>query len=199
MSAQAPAIPAQKQGNAWIVPLLTVIIGAFLAILDTSIVNVAITKMMNVFGTDQKGIEWVSTAYSLALAVVTPLSGWMGARYGLKWTYIAALALFTLGSVLSAFAWSLNAMIAFRVLQAVGGGLVMPVVQAVMIQTVPRERLGAASGLFGLTIILAPAIGPTLGGYLVEYVDWRWIFSINLPIGILGLFLAYILVPNFPR
>lgn len=199
MSARAPAIPAQKGGTAWIVPLLVVIIGAFMAILDTSIVNVAITKMMNVFGTDQKGIEWVSTAYSLVLAVVTPLSGWLGARYGLKWVYIGALLVFTLGSLLCAFAWSLNAMIAFRVIQAVGGGLIMPVVQAVMIQTVPRERLGAASGIFGLTIILAPAIGPTLGGYLVEYVDWRWIFSINLPIGILGLFLAYILVPNFPR
>lgn len=199
MSAQAPALPTQGKGNAWIVPLLTVIIGAFMAILDTSIVNVAITKMMNVFGTDQTGIEWVSTAYSMTLAVVTPLSGWLGARLGLKRIYIVTLAIFTVGSVLCAFAWSLNSMIAFRVIQAIGGGLIMPAVQAVMIQTVPRDRLGAASGLFGLTIILAPAIGPTLGGYLVEYIDWHWIFTINLPIGILGMFLAYLLVPNFPR
>lgn len=186
-------------GNTWIVPLLTVVIGAFMAILDTSIVNVAITKMMNVFGTDQTGIEWVSTAYSLTLGVVTPLSGWLGARFGLKRIYIVALTVFTLGSVLCAFAWSLDSMIAFRVIQAIGGGLIMPAVNAVLIQLVPRERLGAASGIFGLTILLAPAIGPTLGGYLVEYIDWHWIFTINLPVGILGIIMAYFLVPNLPR
>lgn len=199
MSTQAPALPTQAKGNAWIVPLLTVVIGAFMAILDTSIVNVAISKMINVFGTDQTGIEWVSTIYSLTLAVVTPLSGWLGARYGLKRVYIAALAIFTLGSVLCAFAWNLDAMIAFRVIQAIGGGLIMPAVNAVLIQLVPRERLGTASGIFGLTVLLAPAIGPTLGGYLVEYIDWRWIFTINLPVGILGIFMAYFLVPNLPR
>ncbi|MGY2893896.1 MDR family MFS transporter [Deinococcus sp. UYEF24] len=195
-TASAPA--ASGQTTAWMVPLLVLVIGAFMAILDTSIVNVAIPDMINIFGVDQAGIEWVSTAYTLVLGVVTPLSGWLGGRLGLRQMYLIALVIFTIGSALCAFSWSLNSMIAFRVIQAIGGGLIMPAVQAMMFRMVPRNQLGAASGVFGMAVLLAPAIGPTLGGYLVEFVDWRWIFTINIPIGVLAIFLALRLVPNVP-
>ncbi len=193
----APGTPAAS--TSWMGPLLILVIGAFMAILDSSIVNVAIPDMMNIFGVDQAGVEWVSTAYTLALGVITPLSGWLGAKLGLRSMYIVALVIFVIGSALCAFSWSLNSMIAFRIVQAVGGGLIMPAVQAMMVRMVPRNQMGAASGIFGMAVLLAPAIGPTLGGYLVEYVDWRWIFTINVPVGIIGLFLALVRVPNYPK
>lgn len=196
----APAVPAAPAaaGNQWLAPLLILVIGAFMAILDTSIVNVAIPDMMNIFGVDQAGIEWVSTAYTLALGVITPLSAWLGAKLGLRRMYLIALVIFTIGSGLCAASWSLNSMIAFRIIQAIGGGLIMPAVQAMMVRMVPRHQMGAASGIFGMAALLAPAIGPTLGGYLVEFVDWRWIFTINLPIGVLAIFLAIRRVPDVP-
>ncbi|WP_161880668.1 DHA2 family efflux MFS transporter permease subunit [Deinococcus alpinitundrae] len=203
MTAAAPA-PAQQPSIAsgqlvrWQAPLLILVIGAFMAVLDTSIVNVALPDMINVFGVDQAGIEWVSTAYTLALGVVTPLSGWLGAKFGIRNMYMVALIIFTIGSALCAFSWNLNSMIAFRIVQAVGGGLIMPAVQAMMIRMVPRNQLGAAGGIFGMAVLLAPAIGPTLGGYLVEFVDWRWIFTINIPVGVIAIFLALRGVPNVP-
>ena len=195
-AAPQAAAPGSLQTTHWMGPLLILVIGAFMAILDTSIVNIAIPDMINVFGTDQAGVEWVSTAYTLALGVITPLSAWLGARLGLRSMYVAALVVFTLGSALCAFAWNLNSMIAFRIVQAVGGGLIMPAVQAMMVRMVPRQQLGAASGIFGMAVLLAPAIGPTLGGYLVEYIDWRWIFTINIPVGVIGVFLALLRVPK---
>ncbi|AZI44661.1 DHA2 family efflux MFS transporter permease subunit (plasmid) [Deinococcus psychrotolerans] len=201
-TASAPSSPpvqpsaATGQLENWRAPLLILVIGAFMAVLDTSIVNVALPDMINVFGVDQAGIEWVSTAYTLALGVITPLSGWLGAKFGIRSMYVVALIIFTIGSGLCALSWSLNSMIAFRIVQAIGGGLIMPAVQAMMIRMVPRNQLGAAGGIFGMAILLAPAIGPTLGGYLVEFVDWRWIFTINLPVGVLAIFMALRGVPN---
>jgi EmrB/QacA subfamily drug resistance transporter len=183
--------------RSWVIPTFVAMIGAFMSILDTTIVNVAIPKMLVVFGTTPSGIEWVSTIYTLALGVVTPLAGWLGDYLGYRRLYIAALAVFTLGSGLCAVAGSLGSLIAFRVLQAVGGGLIMPMVMAMVMQMVPRERFGTAMGIFGMALLLAPAIGPTVGGYLVQYVDWRWVFTINVPIGILGIFLARLVLPAF--
>lgn len=198
MSAPAVAATQPDASKSWMPPLLILVIGGFMAILDTSIVNVAIPDMMNVFGVDQSSIEWVSTAYTLALGVITPLSGWLGVRLGLKNMYLWALVIFTIGSGLCAISWDLNSQIGFRILQAVGGGLIMPAIQAMMVRIVPRNQMGAASGILGMAMLLAPAVGPALGGYLVEYVDWRWIYTINVPIGILAIFLAMRRVPNFP-
>ena len=197
-TAPAPQMPSAATGQLvhWQAPLLILVIGAFMAVLDTSIINVALPDMINVFGVDQQGIEWVSTAYTLALGVITPLSAWLGAKFGIRRMYVVALIIFTIGSGLCAFSWSLNSMIAFRIVQAVGGGLIMPAVQAMMVRMVPRNQLGAAGGIFGMAILLAPAIGPTLGGYLVEFVDWRWIFTINIPIGLIAMFLALRGVPD---
>lgn len=198
MTAPAGTAPGGGQTTHWLGPLLILVIGGFMAILDTSIVNVAIPDMINIFGVTQSEVEWVSTAYTLALGVITPLSAWLGARLGLRRMYIIALIIFTIGSGLCAFSWNLNSMIAFRIVQAVGGGLIMPAVQAMMVRMVPRHQLGAAGGIFGMAALLAPAIGPTLGGYLVEYVDWRWIFTINLPIGVIAVLLALVRVPDVP-
>lgn len=187
------------RGPAWGLSLFVVVIGAFMAILDSSIVNIAIPTIENVFGVDTQTAQWVVTIYILALGVVVPASAWLGERFGLKRVYIASLVVFTAGSALCGAAWSLGALTAFRVIQALGGGLIMPTTMSMVYRMVPRERIGTAMGFWGLALIVAPAIGPTLGGYLVEYVDWRLIFYVNVPIGIIGTLLALTAVPDFPR
>ncbi len=181
----------------WMIPILVALIGAFMSILDSSIVNVAIATIMHVFSTTTSVVQWVSTIYLLALGVVVPMSGWLGDKLGFKRLYMLAMAVFVLGSMLCTLSWSINALIAARVIQALGGGMIMPTTMAMVYRMVPKDRIGRAMGIFGIALLVAPAIGPTLGGYLVEYVDWRWIFTINLPIGVIGLFLSYFLLPDF--
>lgn len=189
---------ADRPTGAWGVALFVLVIGAFMSILDSSIVNIAIPTIENQFGVNTAQVQWVVTVYLLALGVVVPASGWLGERYGLKQIYIFALIVFTIGSALCGLSWSLGALTLFRVLQAVGGGLIMPVTMSLVYRIVPRERIGTAMGFWGLALITAPAIGPTLGGYLVEYVNWRLIFYVNVPIGIVGVLLAMATVPNLP-
>ncbi len=188
---------AGQAGYHWMAPVLVALIGAFMAILDSSIVNVAIPTMMNVFNANPSSIEWVSTIYMLALGVVVPLSGWLGDRMGFKRLYILSMAAFMAGSLLCTLAWSLNSLIFARVIQAIGGGMIMPTTMAMIYRMVPRDKIGSGMGIFGIALLVAPAIGPTLGGYLVEYVNWRWIFTINLPIGVIGMLLAFFILPEF--
>ncbi|HUI69230.1 MAG TPA: DHA2 family efflux MFS transporter permease subunit [Spirochaetia bacterium] len=188
---------AGQSGYHWLAPVLVALIGAFMSILDTSIVNVATPTMMNVFNADPSEIQWVSTIYMLALGVVIPLSGWLGDLMGFKRLYIISMGTFVAGSLLCALAWDLNSLIAARVIQAVGGGMIMPTTMAMIYRMVPRDKIGSGMGIFGIALLVAPAIGPTLGGYLVEYVDWRWIFTINLPIGVIGILLAFFVLPEF--
>src|SRR6202040_1060910 len=131
-----------------------------------------------------------------SMGVVVPVSGWLGDRFGLRRIYNLAMVLFVIGSTLCGLAWGLNSLVAFRILQAVGGGLLPAISMAMVYRIAPRERIGMAMGLYGLGIVFAPAVGPTLGGYLVEYVDWRLIFYINAPIGIIGAAAAYFLLPK---
>jgi len=189
--------PAPVTMAHWMAPVLVALIGAFMSILDTSIVNVAIPTMMNVFNVDTSEIQWVSTIYLLALGVVVPFSAWLGDRLGFKRLYIISLGAFTVGSLLCALAWDLNSLILARVIQAVGGGMIMPTTMAMIFRMVPRNQFGSAMGIFGIALLVAPAIGPTLGGYLVEYVDWRWIFTINLPVGVIGILLSLFVLPEF--
>lgn len=181
----------------WLGPVLVTLVGMFMSILDSSIVNVAISTMMNVFNTDTNGIEWVSTAYMLAMGMIVPMSGWLGEKLGLRELYIWCLVIFTVGSLACAMAWNLESMIVARIVQAIGGGLMQPTVMAMIYRLVPREKIGSAMGIFGMSLFVAPAIGPTLGGWLVEYIDWRWIFTINLPIGAIGIVLALFFIPEF--
>ena len=140
----------------------------------------------------------MATAYSLALGVVVPVSAWCGDRFGSTRVYNFSLIGFAAGSALCGLAWNLNSMIVFRVIQAIPGGVLPVVTLTILYRIVPREKIGAAMGMYGLGIIVAPAVGPTLGGYLVEYVDWRLIFFINVPVGIVGFFAALVVLPRFP-
>lgn len=199
-AAPAPAAPAAPQTETaqahWMIPVIVLVIGNFMAVLDVTIVNVAVPAIQKDFGGSLEDVLWIATAYTLMLGVVVPLSSWLGERFGLTWVYIMSLAGFAVGSALCGLAGNLGTLIAFRVLQAIPGG-VMPVVAMTLVyRIVPRENLGAAMGVFGLGIILGPATGPVLGGYFVQYVDWRLVFYVNVPIGLAGAVAAYFVLPR---
>lgn len=177
-------------------PMLVIILGVFMAVLDTSIVNVAIPKMMNVFGVNQSSIQWVVTAYTLTVGSIIPVTGYLGERFGYKRIFMLALIIFTFGSGLCGAAWSNGTMVTFRIVQAIGGGALMPISMAMVTRMIPKEKRGMAIGIFGIAIMFAPAIGPTISGYLTEYLDWRLIFYINVPIGIVDIILAYFFLEN---
>ncbi|MBV9011725.1 MAG: DHA2 family efflux MFS transporter permease subunit [Pseudonocardiales bacterium] len=183
----------------WGLPLIVLVIGMFMSVLDTSIVNVAIPAIQNDFGGTIDQVQWVVTGYTLMLGVIVPSTAWLGDRFGLKELYNLALVAFSAGSALCGLAPNLNTLVVFRIIQAIPGGILPVVTLSVLLRIVPRERLGAAMGLYGLGIVFAPGIGPVLGGYLVEYVSWRLIFYINVPIGILGTVAAALVLPRFPR
>lgn len=170
--------------------LPVIIIGTFMSVMDGTIVNVSLPKMISVFNSSTSDAQWIVTAYMLTLGIVMPISGYLGDRFGYKRVYFTALLVFVTGSFLCGMAWSINSMIAFRVLQALGGGIMQPLGMAILYQNYPRERMGMVLGLWGISMMLAPAIGPTLGGYLVDYLSWRFIFYINVPVGVLNLFMA---------
>jgi EmrB/QacA subfamily drug resistance transporter len=199
-AAAAPpgATAAPRSTGGWLPSLAVVVVGMFMAVLDTSIVNVAIPTIQTQFGASTDDVQWVATAYTLAMGVVVPVSGWLGDRFGLKRIYGLALVLFSTGSALCGLSWNLPSLVVFRILQAIGGGLLPAISMAMVYRLVPRERIGMAMGLYGLGIVFAPALGPTLGGYLVEYVDWRLIFYINVPIGAAGLVAALAVLRSFP-
>ncbi|MGH3999123.1 MAG: DHA2 family efflux MFS transporter permease subunit, partial [Pseudonocardiaceae bacterium] len=142
--------------------------------------------------------QWVVTAYALTEGVVVPVSAWLGDRFGLRRVYNLALLGFASGSALCGLAWSLDSLVMFRIGQGIGGGILPAVTLAILFRIVPRERIGAAMGMYGLGVVSAPALGPPLGGYLVEYWDWRWIFFVNVPVGILGVVAAALVLPKFP-
>src|SRR3990172_6257709 len=171
----------------WIVGVVFVF-GLFMDLLDMTIVNVAIPQLAQEFNTDTTTIQWVVTGYLLSLAVFIPVSGWLGDRFGTKRIFMTALFVFTAASFLCGLAWDIESLIAFRVLQGVGGGMLTPVGTAMLFRAFPPHERALASAVLTIPIVVAPASGPVLGGYLVEYQSWRWIFLINIPIGVVGLF-----------
>ncbi|HEY0814030.1 MAG TPA: DHA2 family efflux MFS transporter permease subunit [Pseudonocardia sp.] len=190
-----PAAPSGQRAS-WTVPLIVLIVGSFMSVLDSSIVNVAIPKIQLELGATAQSVAWVVTGYSLALGVIVPVSGWLGLRIGQSNLYVMCIAGFAAASALCGLAWNLDSLIAFRILQAVPGGILPVITLTILYQIVPRDRIGAAMGMYGLGVIVAPAIGPTLGGLLVDSINWRVIFFINVPIGILG---AAAALAVFPR
>jgi EmrB/QacA subfamily drug resistance transporter len=173
----------------WLVGIIFVL-ALFLDLLDLSIVNVAIPTLAREFETETTTIEWVVTGYLLSLAVFIPFSGWLGDRFGTKRVFILALLVFLSGSVLAGLSWNIESLIAFRVLQGVGGGMITPVGYAMLWRAFPPAERAAASAVLTIPITVAPAMGPLVGGYLVDYQNWRWIFFINLPVGIVALLAA---------
>lgn len=168
-----------------------VILGAFMTILDTTIVNVAINDLARDFDVPLSTIQWVSTAYLLSLAIVIPLTGWAADRFGTKRLWMSSVTLFVLGSALCGLAWDAGSLIAFRVVQGIGGGMVMPAGMTVLAQTAGPARVGRVMAVVGVPMLLGPIIGPVLGGWLVDDVSWRWIFYVNVPLGIVALPLAW--------
>ena len=177
-----------------------VLLGAVMSILDTTVVNVAIDHLTAAFHASLTTIQWVITGYTLSLATVIPVTGWAADRFGTKRIYMTSLVLFTIGSVLSGLAWSAGTLIFFRVLQGIGGGMIMPSVMTIMTKKAGPHRMGRVMGILGVPMLIAPIMGPILGGWLVDDVSWRWIFFINLPIGIVAFILALIkLDPDKPQ
>jgi len=180
--------------------LYIVMIGTLMGALDSSIVNVSIPRIMADFGSSIDDIEWVVTGYMLSFSVLIPLTAWFRDRIGHKALYIASLLVFTLGSILCGFAWNLPSLIVARVIQAFGGGAITPTGMAMIAEVFPRHERGKAMGYWGMGVIIGPAIGPTLGGYLTHTFGWRSIFLVNLPIGIIGMLLAArVLMPDKPH
>ena len=181
--------PQSSDHYRWFV-LGIIMLGTFMAILDSSIVNVALPHMMSAFEVNRDQIEWVATAFMLALATAMPLVGWLVGRVGLKALYLTSLAIFTAGSAVCAFAWSYDTLVAARVVQALGGGAIQPVGMAFVADLFEPHERGKALGIWGTGIMVGPALGPTLGGYLTDWFNWRAIFSVNLPIGAVTLLLG---------
>ncbi|MBN1572853.1 MAG: DHA2 family efflux MFS transporter permease subunit [Deltaproteobacteria bacterium] len=177
----------------WLV-LLIVIMGSFMAILDNSIVNVALPHLMVAFSSNLEEIEWVVTGYMLAFAILMPLTVWLRDALGLKNAFILALLFFIMGSALCGISWNRESLIFFRIIQAIGGGALMPTGLTMTTEVFPPEERGMALGIWGAGATIAPAVGPTLGGYLVDYVNWRYIFYINIPIGIVVIATALIIL-----
>ena len=178
---------------------VVVVLGTIMAILDTTIVAVALATLARDFHTNISTIQWVTTGYLLALAVVIPLSGWAVHRFGAKPVYIISLMLFVTGSAACGVAWSANALITFRVLQGLGGGMIMPVGQTIMARTAGPDKMNKVMALIGVPTLLGPILGPVLGGLIVSNFSWRWIFFINIPIGIVALILSFRLLPTSPN
>ena len=172
-----------SESHRWFV-LAIIMLGTFMAILDTTIVNVALPHMMSAFGVDRDKIEWVVTAFMLATAVTMTLMGWLANRLGFNALYLGSLFVFTAGSAVCATAWSYHSLIAARVLQAIGGGAIQPIGMAIITDLFEPHERGTALGVWGTGIMVGPAIGPTLGGYLTDWFGWRTIFSVNVPVGI---------------
>ena len=191
--------PGEKTGEIPWGVVLAMVIAGFMAILDGSIVNVALPKMMAVFSVGTQDIQWVMTSYLLVGGVVVPITGYLGVRYGMKRMFIVSLAIFTFGSFICAMAWSNNSLVFARVVQAVGGGMLMPIGMAVMFMEVPRDKVGVAIGVWGISSMAAPAIGPTLGGYLVDNFSWHWIFMINVPVGLAAMVMTTVVLTETPR
>jgi EmrB/QacA subfamily drug resistance transporter len=176
-----------------------VVLGAIMTVLDATIVNVALPTLGREFGTSIATIQWATTAYLLAFASVIPLTGWASQRLGAKELWLLSLGLFTIGSLLAGLSWSVGALIAFRVIQGLGGGMIMPLGQTILAQAAGPQRMGRVMSIIGVPLLLAPIIGPVIGGALVDAVSWRWIFFVNLPVSGLAFLLAIKLLPRVPR
>lgn len=189
----APTVPSQSSGGLdykWKVLICTVF-GVFMIILDSTVVNIAFRTLQEEFGASVNDSQWIISIYVLALGITTPLAGFLGDRFGIKRVFITGLFLFAFGSFLCGIAPSLGILILARALQGFGGGIAFPLGPALLYPAFPPNEQGKAFGIFGIALVVAPALGPILGGLLVDAGLWRWIFFINVPIGALGVFLSY--------
>lgn len=193
--ALAPVPLVAPRANKWLITL-SVTFGTLMGAIDASIVNVAIPHIRGTLGVSVTEVTWVVTGFTISTVIVMPLTAFLGRFFGQKRFYQASLVLFLIGSLLCGFAKSLASLAIFRAVQGMGAGALQPTEQAILRQTFPPKEQGMAMALFGMAVMLGPAIGPTLGGYIVDQYSWPWIFFINLPVGALGLFMVARFVPE---
>ncbi|WP_067451000.1 DHA2 family efflux MFS transporter permease subunit [Actinomadura macra] len=176
--------------------VLVLVLGAIMITLDTTVVNVAINRLSQDFDAPLATIQWVATGYSLALGAVIPSTAWAVGRFGARRLYLGAIVAFAVGSVLAGLAWNIESLIAFRVVQGLSGGMVMPVGMTILLRVAGPERLGRLMSTLGLAILVGPLAGPALGGWLIDEVSWRWMFFINVPVAVAVVALG---IRMFPR
>jgi len=185
---------AKFAARQWII-VGTVASATMLQLIDTSIVNVSIAQMMGNLGATLGDISWVVTSYAVANVVMIALSGWLAQRFGRKRYFVSSIVVFTLASLLCGMSTNVWALVLFRFLQGMGGGGIMATGQAILVETFPREELPFANAIYGMTVVIGPTIGPTLGGWITDHLSWNWIFYVNLPMGILATALAWSFLP----
>jgi EmrB/QacA subfamily drug resistance transporter len=177
--------------------MFTLYVGSFMAVLSSSTITIAIPEMQRHFGADLSLIQWTLTSFMLAMGTSAPLTGYLGGRFSFKWVYVASLGGFILTSVLCGIAWDMRSLVAFRFLQGAFCGAVMPVTMTLIYQLLPRERQAVAASLWSLASMLAPAFGPTLAGWLITLGSWRWLFFINVPLGLVAVAMAVRTIPFY--
>jgi DHA2 family multidrug resistance protein len=186
---------SEQDVNPWLIAVV-VSLAAFMEVLDTSIANVALPHIAGDLGASNDESTWVLTSYLVSNAIVLPISGWFVGMLGRKRFFMICIVLFTASSLLCGVAWSLGFLLVARIIQGAGGGGLQPMAQAILADSFPAEKRGLAFSVYGFTAIVAPSIGPTLGGWITDNYSWRWIFYINLPVGLLALFLVYRLIED---
>ena len=186
--------------NKWLVTF-AVMAGTFMEIVDTTVVNVALPHIAGSLASSEDETTWILTAYLVSNAIILPITGWLSALFGRKRFLILCIALFTVSSMLCGMATSLGMLIVFRIIQGVGGGALQPISQAILLETFPVAERGMAMAIWGIGVIIAPIVGPVMGGWVTDNLTWRWAFYINLPIGLLSLILTYLFIfdPDYIR
>lgn len=177
---------------------MTVMLATFMEVLDTSVANVALPHIAGGMAVDVQESTWVLTSYLVSNAIVLPLSGWLSSLFGRKNVFLTCVGLFAVSSFLCGIAPNLDLLIIFRVFQGIGGGALQPISQAILLESFPPQKRGQAMAVFGMGVVVAPIVGPTLGGWLADNYSWRWIFFINIPVGLLSMFLTSLLISDPP-
>src|SRR5579863_429941 len=189
-----PSLTQRKTGvNPWVIAG-TVMLATFMEVLDTSVANVSLPHIAGNLSATVDESTWVLTSYLVANAIVLPMSGWLSILFGRKRFYMTCVTLFTLSSMLCGLAPSLGMLVVFRVMQGLAGGALQPISQAILVESFPLEKQGMAQAVYGMGVVVAPVIGPTLGGWITDNYSWRWIFFINIPVGIMSLIMTYIMI-----
>ncbi|GAF66684.1 putative MFS transporter [Bacillus sp. TS-2] len=185
----------KQQQKKWLV-VVAVLLGSFTMILNNSMLNPAVPQFMEVFDTNVVATGWIITIFMVTMGMTVPVTGYLGDRFGKKRIYLIGLAIFVCGSIIGAFAWNLSSLILFRGLQGIGGGIMMPLSMALIFEAFPKKERGLATGVWGIASMMAPTIGPTIGGVLLETTSWHYLFITNAPFGLLGLWFAWKYLPQ---
>src|SRR5580700_5927708 len=191
--ADAPAAVSGAAANPWLIAIV-VALASFMEVLDTTIANGALPYIAGGMGVSEDEASWVVTTYLVSNAIILTASSFLARMFGRKTFFLISLGLFTVSSILCGFAPNLNALLLFRILQGLGGGGMVPVAQSILADAFPPSKRGQAFAVFGVAVVVAPVVGPTLGGWLSDNVSWEWCFLINAPVGLMAMGLIYVLI-----